>query len=801
MAYSLTASFAGQSLLNGFDWFDGVDPSHGSVAYQSRANAEAKGLFSVDENTGVVRLKVDHQHQYRPHEGRPSIRLESKETYNHGLFISDFLHMPPSQCGLWPAFWAYGSSWPRGGEVDIIEGVNTVHRNAVTAHTTDGCTLDATPKGPDDVYSGIKSGTSCASGAQNIGCGFSSPANVTTTYGDGFNAVNGGVYAMQWDSEHIKVWHFPRGEIPGDIEAKHPDPKSWKAPMAVFGGSRCNVDSFFRNMKLVININFCGDWGNAVWGKTDQCNAFAPTCSEYVARSPQAFANAYWDVRYIDTYRLSDGRVTAAPYSDTTVNMPTITSEPVTSVDGGALDSTMMSSFIGNMSAMEVTANPSTIGRYAYLGCFGSLNGFKTFRQVKESEQMTLEMCVELCDGQTFAGTVDAQCLCADSLDAETRAATPQEAAVCDHTCPGDEDEFCGGLRRGMPGAGGETMKFSSMPIWNASSTRSARVPLRRDKQRRSLSGNVLISLYAAVAGPIPPPLPAPPKGSGLSETMLISETAYRDVHPLTSTAALRAGLRAPPKAEVTKLPSTKLNMMSGNKADNGHRPAISWSNSADADSGPERGGEGETAMMQLRPPPGPGFVHEGSSATETLPPVGGPLPVPGRKGSENSEAPRGSVLVKYLEPESPETGEYSACNPPEEVAGGLRDGRRPYSGPIQSDVAEDLEDGRRPYSGQSPTKAAQGFEHGRRPYRGSSPPKAAERFKYGQDPYSGPSPLSVPANVEAWERAYGSETPVQPTKPNSELPVELVMTAGSWVRPRPALILTVTALVAALMW
>lgn len=88
----------------------------------------------------------------------------------------------------------------------------------------------------------------------NIGCGFSPPASDTSSYGDGFNAVNGGVYAMQWDSAHIKIWHFARDEIPRDVQRKRPDPRGWKQPQAVFGGSSCDVRSFFKDMSLVINI-------------------------------------------------------------------------------------------------------------------------------------------------------------------------------------------------------------------------------------------------------------------------------------------------------------------------------------------------------------------------------------------------------------------------------------------------------------------------------------------------------------------------------------------------------------------
>lgn len=35
--------------------------------------------------------------------GRKSVRIESTATYNHGLVITDFSHLPKAQCGTWPA--------------------------------------------------------------------------------------------------------------------------------------------------------------------------------------------------------------------------------------------------------------------------------------------------------------------------------------------------------------------------------------------------------------------------------------------------------------------------------------------------------------------------------------------------------------------------------------------------------------------------------------------------------------------------------------------------------------------------
>ncbi|RCI14062.1 hypothetical protein L249_8055 [Ophiocordyceps polyrhachis-furcata BCC 54312] len=835
MAYALTSSFAGQSLLNGFDWFDGVDPSHGSVAYQSRANAEAKGLFSVDENTGVVRLKVDHQHRYGPHEGRPSIRLESKETYNHGLFISDFLHMPPSQCGLWPAFWAYGSQWPKGGEVDIIEGVNTLHRNAVTAHTAEGCILESSPDSP---YSGTMSGTRCAVGNQNIGCGFSSPPNVTTSYGDGFNAANGGVYAMLWDSSHIKVWHFPRSEIPGDIEAKRPDPQLWKPPVAVFGGSKCAVDSFFKNMKLVININFCGDWGNAVWGKTDQCNAFAPTCSEYVASSPEAFANAYWDVRYIDTYRVTDGRDTSAPpshsYITTATSSSAATSSIAVTVPEAVISSTVVTSptttttttmsmplmSLDELPKLAAAVNPSRIGRYAYLGCFGSLNGFKTFGKVVESSDMTLEMCVDLCDGRKFAATVDANCLCADSLDAETRAATPQEAAVCDDRCPGNEDEFCGGHRQavvvggggGAGGAGdrggggaGRGLRFASMPFTNSSSR------ILVSNQRRGLSGSDLVSLYAAVAVPVSPPLPPPFKGSGMSEVLPISNTAYRTVHPLTNPGSALVN------AEMTRLP-----MKPETTAEEGKLAA------ADA-AGRGRGGPGR--MWPL--PAGSEDVRLGTEEAMMADPVPEPRPQDAPGGlpfSPSREAESVSFETADLWRDSRRLSDAEELPDRDdsrllEEYSRLPDAARPPQGSSLWDdsrlsgISDLSENSRLSEAAQLPDdsrllrapKLLQGSSLSKEPgiahmpeedsvranYResesGEYPPCAAARTT---GPAPSPSPVHI-ADQRIGHATYGMSTQAEPTKVYS---IQLVATAAR-ARACPVLILGATLFVAALMW
>lgn len=375
--------------------------------------------------------------------------------------------------------WAYGPNWPTNGEIDIIEGANNAHRNIISAHTTPGCQL-----GNDvlSMASGVSQTKNCDVGTTNIGCGMVPSSSDTSSYGDTFNAVGGGIYAMQWDDDYIKVWHFDRSSAPADIAAKKPKPESWGKPQAVFGGESCDVKSHFRDMSIVLNINFCGDYGNAVWA-ADGCSTLAPTCSEWVAKNPAAFANAYWDVNYIDAYVQGAGGSQQPPstvnisHSGQPSNIPTAS---FSRLPGSSGSNGTFTRFGGNSSSManptapssESTTtttmtttssttvtigpiptatfpapsskphpNPANLDDFSYLGCFGSNSDFKSFDKVADSDDMTLEKCTGLCKDKKFAGVFDTSCYCASELDADTRVSTD----TCDTECPGDKTQFCGG--------------------------------------------------------------------------------------------------------------------------------------------------------------------------------------------------------------------------------------------------------------------------------------------------------------------------------------------------------------------
>ncbi|KAI0769190.1 glycoside hydrolase family 16 protein [Irpex lacteus] len=274
--YKLSDNFSGQALLDNFNFFNQADPTHGLVQYVDAQTAKNEGLAVVQDD-GVVKLNVDSTTQLQAGQPRKSVRLESKKTYNSGLFIGDFFAMPTG-CGTWPAYWTVnGNDWPNGGELDIIEGVNLNTDNQITAHTGPTCTLSG---GLINAAVGHLVSPTCTSSADNnSGCPWNPQGNAT--YGHNFNMQGGGVYAHLWDNTGISVWFFPRNAIPGDITSGNPDPSSWGQATAVFpNNDSCQTTKHFHDHTIVINTSLCGDWAGAAFNNGGQCSG---TCDAWVA--------------------------------------------------------------------------------------------------------------------------------------------------------------------------------------------------------------------------------------------------------------------------------------------------------------------------------------------------------------------------------------------------------------------------------------------------------------------------------------------------------------------------------------
>ncbi|ORX60603.1 hypothetical protein DM01DRAFT_1300445 [Hesseltinella vesiculosa] len=292
-AWNLTDTYQGSTFFDGFNFSNITDPTKGTVQYVDRATAQSSGLISVKNN--VITMKADDTN-VTPN-GRPSIRIASKKTYNSGLFILDLTHMPTG-CGTWPAYWLVGPKWPNGGEIDIIEGVNNQTNNHITLHTSANCQMDPTSSNGTGKWLTNNCAVNATGQSPNAGCSVQSSS--ATSYGRGFNSAQGGVYATQWkDTTGIQVWFFPRRSIPSDITSGHPNPASWGKPTADFPFSKCS-SNHFSNLAITFDLDFCGVWAGAVYKSQFHCPG---TCSDYVINQPKAFSEAYWNINSLKVYQ------------------------------------------------------------------------------------------------------------------------------------------------------------------------------------------------------------------------------------------------------------------------------------------------------------------------------------------------------------------------------------------------------------------------------------------------------------------------------------------------------------------
>jgi hypothetical protein len=168
-AYQLKEAYTPSNFFTKFDFFSEKDPNGGFVKYRTKDIAENMRLVRTAEDSVYIGVDSEGYDQ----DGRSSVRLQSKSTYNKGLIIADFAHFPGSSCGSWPAFWMAGPTWPGDGEVDIYEGWNLNTKNKVVLHTdapsnTGVCKIEQSAMSSPISYSNCWTGDPTQPG--NTGC-------------------------------------------------------------------------------------------------------------------------------------------------------------------------------------------------------------------------------------------------------------------------------------------------------------------------------------------------------------------------------------------------------------------------------------------------------------------------------------------------------------------------------------------------------------------------------------------------------------------------------------------------------
>ena len=101
------ATYDASNWLQSFDFWDTKDPTDGFVHFLDANEAQTRNMRAYDQRTKQVYMGVDTS-TVNPSGGRASLRLQTKESFNGGLFILDLEHMPSQACGSWPSWWTCG---------------------------------------------------------------------------------------------------------------------------------------------------------------------------------------------------------------------------------------------------------------------------------------------------------------------------------------------------------------------------------------------------------------------------------------------------------------------------------------------------------------------------------------------------------------------------------------------------------------------------------------------------------------------------------------------------------------------
>ncbi|KAI0838621.1 glycoside hydrolase family 16 protein [Hypoxylon sp. FL0890] len=363
-SYKVSEIYNSTNFFDKFDFVTGTDPNGGYVQYQSRTSATNLGLIKTSNDE--VYIGVDHtEGDYNPSGvGRKSVRLESKNVYNHGLVIADFTYLPKPVCGSWPAFWFFGDPWPTKGEIDIYENWNDLTFNRHTAHVDSPDVVGTCELESAGMTSTIDS-PNCydfaAGQADYQGC---SASEYTTTFG----SASGGIFAMEWTSDYLKIWDWPRLTAPADVLIGKPAPSLlWGTPAYII--KTCDIDKAFKDMKMVLNIDFCAVAGQAdKWDASCKAKTGYATCQEYVAKKNDDFALANFKVKDIKIYQLGEDSqgATSSSTASTSSSMSTtpsstlFTSSTSTTSTSSAVTSSSSSASVTATSSASYAATSST---------------------------------------------------------------------------------------------------------------------------------------------------------------------------------------------------------------------------------------------------------------------------------------------------------------------------------------------------------------------------------------------------------------------------------------------------------
>lgn len=329
--YTLVREYSGQNFFDLWDFYGAYDnTTQGNVIWVNESYATSQRLAYVDSQGNAI-IKVDNTTDVAMGQNRSSVRITTRDTYDVGsLWIIDLSHMPFG-CSVWPAFWSFGPNWPEDGEIDIIEGINLMIDNQISIHTTPGCTHNG---------SEYQLGTSGATTDCSQPSGCTVTESSPNSFGSGFAAAGGGVWATQFDVSGIFIWFWSRPDVPASIDqvdSASMNVAQWGIPHASYFSNTCNITQYFSPQNLVLDITLCGGWAGAGTSYNASCGNSGPTglCYQDCVVGPGSprYDNAYFNISYVRAY--TSALPSSTPITPTTSTNPTAaTTSSMTSYGG-----------------------------------------------------------------------------------------------------------------------------------------------------------------------------------------------------------------------------------------------------------------------------------------------------------------------------------------------------------------------------------------------------------------------------------------------------------------------------------
>jgi hypothetical protein len=286
-----------------------VDLTNGITTYISSLDYNFNDMIKLIDNNQFLTLRTiqiaaNKQQIYK------SIRMVSRSDnlYTKGLFVIAVSHIPTGP-GIWPSWWLAPEDWkiwPKGGEIDIIEGVNAgainipntnliSNDNTSARHTLPGC-----PKN-----TGVNKG--CNTEGGYVGCSQTFTGANGKSFGVVFNnEKKGGVYVCELTEEgKVRIWFFQNGynDVPAyfkDINNSSPIPdveiEKWSKDSGKFVEFE-ECPNYFYNLVMTLNTAVCGDWANVGFANKNN-----ESCKAFIDASGGISQEAYWSIQYIRYY-------------------------------------------------------------------------------------------------------------------------------------------------------------------------------------------------------------------------------------------------------------------------------------------------------------------------------------------------------------------------------------------------------------------------------------------------------------------------------------------------------------------